>query len=165
MPLLCLIVLSGCSFGSKQPAPPVLELDGRECEVTFCNNTYTAEITLCNDNKTVIKFTSPENIANTQYTLTNSGLEIELGSLAFSSESAHLPENSLPVVIDCLLDDILSENSLIYCGSTTDTKSGSQLALYNAAAENFDYTVKTDFESGMTKEIISEEKRLSIIFF
>ncbi|MBQ2153338.1 MAG: hypothetical protein II440_07815 [Clostridia bacterium] len=163
MSFFCLVVLSGCSLTAKQPAPPLLELDGRTCEVTFRNNTYTAEISLPHDNTTVIKFTSPDSIANTQYTFTDSELEIKSDALVFSCDTEYLQENSLPSLIDCVLTDIISESSVVYCGTAPDADNTSTLALYSGDTDNFTYTVKTDFDTGITKEIISEDKRLKII--
>ena len=158
-----LFLFTGCELASKQPEAPVLDLNGRECDVTFGKVTYTAKIfTPCID-KTVIEFTSPEGLSGTQYTFCENTLELECGELAFSSDMSYLPEGSLPAVINTILSDIRQDNSLVYSDSTADSYSGKRYALYNGNNEKFDYTVKTDFESGIVKEIYSDDKKLSVI--
>ena len=161
--LLTLIFFSGCTLTSPQPETPVLDPAGRECTVTYGKITYTAYISLPCSDKTVIEFTSPEGIAGTRYTFCGNTLELNCGELAFSSGTPYLPESSLPAVLNSVFTDIRLEDSLVYSHTTSDS-SGQRYALFCGNTDKFDYTVKTDFESGLTKEIYSDDNKFSIVF-
>lgn len=151
--LLILPVLVSCTISTPIPAPPIVELSGDACSITYGENRYKATVTHILQGVTSITFAEPEGVNGIAYTFSGSGCNIIFGDLKFAADRSFMGDTALPQIICDVMNSMQGENALSYVQREEPQSSTLTTAVFTGKTKNHSYKVTTDFDSGYIKEI------------
>ena len=162
--LLILPLLVSCTFSTPEPSPPIVELSGDVCNITYGENSYKATVTHIIQGVTSITFAEPDSLDGMVYTFSGNGCSIIFGDLKFNTDRSFMGDTALPQIICDVMNSMQGENALTYSERNEPQSSTLTTAEFTGNTRKYRYTVTTDFDSGYIKEIEVADCDLTLTF-
>lgn len=151
-----------CCTAASPPAPPVLEIGGAQCEVTYRGKTSRITLTNSPADVTSVSFIEPESVSGLVYTFDSSGCRVTLGDLSFVSDEPPADSRALPRLIRDILRSAAAEDALTV-EKQGKKNSADDTAVFGGELNGLRYSLTCDASSGALREISSKAMGIDIV--
>ncbi len=140
-----MILLLSAGACSEKNNAPMLKLESeRNCVVNYLGNDYNCTLSFLSDGMESVRLNSPETLSGLTFRCSNGKYTVSLGSLICRSDTVLIPDNSFPVAVYTLMNDLKKNKDSIMLYPDENGYSYS-------SNSKVPYTVKTDNNGSITK--------------